>query len=195
MGHSRTEKAESHERILDAAAASIRSAGLAGINVTELMRAAGLTHGGFYRHFGSREDMVGKALERAFIDGRARASAARPEGAVASLRGFVRGYLSKSHRDTPERGCAIAALAGDVARADTSAKAVLADHLKASVDAIAPTLDEPDPARAQRQALAVMATLVGALTLARAVDDPQLSDALLASAREAVLEPRVQAIR
>jgi TetR/AcrR family transcriptional repressor of nem operon len=195
MGHSRTEKAESHERILDAAAARIRAAGLAAINVAELMRAAGLTHGGFYRHFGSREELVGKALERAFIDGRARASAVKPEGAVASLRGFVRGYLSKSHRDTPERGCAMAALAGDIVRADAAAKALLAEHLQASVDAIAPTLDEPDPARAQRQALAVMSTLVGALTLARAVNDPRLSDALLASARDAVLEPRNQAIR
>jgi TetR/AcrR family transcriptional repressor of nem operon len=186
MGHSRIEKAESHERILDAAAARIRAAGLAAINVAELMRTAGLTHGGFYRHFASREDMLGKALERAFVDGRARASASRPEGAPR-LRGFVRGYLSKTHRDAPEHGCAIAALAGDIVRADEAAKALLAEHLKASVDAIAPTLDEDDPGRARRQALAIMSTLVGALTLARAVDDPQLSDALLASAREAVL--------
>src|SRR6202012_6004252 len=109
---------------------------------------------------------VGKALERAFIDGRARASAARPKGASASLRGFVRGYLSKPHRDTPERGCAIAALSGDIVRADAAAKALLAEHLKASVEAIAPTPDESDPAQARRQALAIMSTLVGALALA-----------------------------
>jgi TetR/AcrR family transcriptional regulator, transcriptional repressor for nem operon len=187
MGHSRAEKAENHDRILALAAERIREGGLAAINVVELMRTAGLTHGGFYRHFASREDLLAQALPRAFADGEARAAAGKPDAGSAPLRGFVRGYLSKAHRGDPAHGCAIAALAGDIARAEPGPKALLADRLDASADAVAAGLGGEDPAAAYRTGLAVMSTLVGALILARAVDDRDLSDLLLQSGREAAL--------
>ena len=183
MGHSRAEKAKSHDRILDIAAARIREAGLDAINLTELMQAAGLTHGGFYRHFTSRGDLIGQALARAFADGEAHSAAATGDH---TLRSKINSYLSRSHRDEPARGCAIAALAGDIARADTDARALLADRLEASAGEIGGALSA-ESATARREALAIMSTLVGALTLSRAVSDPAFSNEILQSARESIL--------
>jgi TetR/AcrR family transcriptional regulator, transcriptional repressor for nem operon len=187
MGHSRAEKAQHHDRILALASRQIRQGGLDGINVVELMRAAGLTHGGFYRHFASRADLVAQALRRAFVDGAARALSAHPAAATISLKRFVRGYLSRAHRDEPGDGCAIAALAADIGRADAEARALLARHLEASAATVVGGLGESDPADARKRALAIMSTLVGALILARAVKAPGLSDEILQSAGEFVL--------
>jgi TetR/AcrR family transcriptional repressor of nem operon len=187
MGHSRAEKAEHHDRILGLAAQRIREAGLDAINVAELMRSAGLTHGGFYRHFASREDLVAEALARAFTDGAARAMGGQERNEPRSAGHFVRGYLSKTHRDDPGHGCAITALAGDIGRADSDAKAILETHLKAGADALSRGLAEDEPPLPHGKALAIMAALVGGLTLARAVGDPHLSDLLLRSTRELAL--------
>lgn len=184
MGHSRAEKAASHDRILHLAAARIREGGLNAINVAELMRDCGLTHGGFYRHFASREDLIAQALERAFADGEAHSAAATKGDAPRSLRRIVASYLSKAHRDEPARGCAIAALAGDIARADADARALLTGRLKASAAAMAETLGEE---QGDDRALAIFAALAGALALARAVDEPELSQRILRSAREMIL--------
>ena len=188
MGHSRAEKAASHDRILNLAAARIREDGLDALNVTELMRACGLTHGGFYRHFASREALIAQALERAFTDGEAHSAAATKDDEPRSLRRVVTSYLSKAHRDEPAHGCAIAALAGDIARADAESRALLTEHFKASATAIGQVPGDDRAATADDGALAILAAMVGALTLARAVDDPELSHRILRSTRALILD-------
>lgn len=186
MGHSRAEKAENHDRILALASRQVRQDGLAAINVAALMQAAGLTHGGFYRHFASRADLLAQAVRRAFADGAARA-AGGGSGERRSLPAFVRGYLSRSHRDEPADGCAIAALAGDLRHADQPARVLLDEQVRSSAAAASAALAESDPAAREGDGLAIMSTLVGALILARAVDDRRLSDQILQSAREFIL--------
>src|ERR1700722_20781608 len=111
MGHSQSDKAASRERILALASAQIRQQGLESLSVGKLMQKAGLTHGGFYGHFASRSDLLAKALERALVDGAGAARAAAQDRAPR-FAALVRSYLSRAHRDAPETGCAIAALAG-----------------------------------------------------------------------------------
>jgi TetR/AcrR family transcriptional repressor of nem operon len=185
MGHSRVEKAASHDRILTLAAERLRADGLASLNIAELMAAAGLTHGGFYRHFPSREALTAEALQRAFADGEAHAGAAAG-GAPRTPGAIARSYLSRAHRDHPETGCAITALAGDIARADTAAQALLADRFEASVKGMESRFDDGDTADARRKAVATLALMVGALTLSRAVGDGALSDEILSAARRQI---------
>ena len=129
MGHSQAEKAENRERILAEASRQVRRDGLESVGVGTLMKSVGLTHGGFYGHFESRSALLAEALERALLEGEANAKAQgsdRPQ----SFAHIVRSYLSRAHRDARESGCAIAALVSDVARADTSSREVMTDHIE-----------------------------------------------------------------
>src|SRR2546421_4013330 len=121
MGHSRAEKDKSHDRIVRVAAARFRQAGISGVAVADLMKEAGLTHGGFYRHFASRDDLVAEAIERALHDGglAVDALARRKKGPLAA---GVDGYLSPPHRDDLAPSCAVTTLAGDVARSSERAR-------------------------------------------------------------------------
>ena len=116
MGFSKADKVESHERIVEVASRLFREHGINGISVADLMQSAGLTHGGFYRHFGSRDDLVNEAIERALEDGSTamNAIAANPRATIGAL---VDAYLSLAHRDNLPAGCAVSALASDIARA------------------------------------------------------------------------------
>src|SRR6202011_2563417 len=116
VGSSQADKAASHERIVKAAAARIRCDGVEGVGVADLMREAGLTHGGFYRHFGSRDDLVAEAVETALAHGSKRAEAVACQGGPEALATTIDAYLSPLHRDKPETGCAVAALPADIAR-------------------------------------------------------------------------------
>ena len=107
MGHSQAEKALSRERILAEASRQVRDGGLESVSVGALMKSVGLTHGGFYGHFESREALLAEALERALLEGEAKAGAG---GAPASFSAIVRSYLSRTHRDSRDSGCAVAAL-------------------------------------------------------------------------------------
>ncbi len=124
MGHSKASKDESHERIVQTAAARFREAGIEGVGVAELMKEAGLTHGGFYRHFASREELVGEAVELALKDGGQTVAALKlskkPREALLSL--LIDGYLSAAHRDGLASSCAVTTLAGDVARSTERAR-------------------------------------------------------------------------
>src|SRR5882757_11223746 len=122
MGHSQEEKAKSHQRIVDVAARRIRESGTDGPGVAEIMGEAGLTHGGFYKHFDSRDDLVAEAVDAAIEQGRASLEA-RVEGAEDPLSAFVDGYLSTEHRDEPGTGCTVVAIGADVARADDRVRA------------------------------------------------------------------------
>src|SRR5882757_438728 len=118
VGSSQADKATSHQRIVTAAAARIRRDGLDGLSVADLMREAGLTHGGFYRHFDSREDLVAEAVACALAQGGERTEAILNSGHKTAINTLVDAYLGESHRDDRRKGCAVAALAADVVRSN-----------------------------------------------------------------------------
>lgn len=175
MGSSRADKAASHERIVKAAAGRIRRDGVEGVGVADLMREAGLTHGGFYRHFGSRDDLVAEAVEAALAHGSRRAEAAAQLGGPEALAMTIDAYLSPLHRDKPETGCAVAALPTDIARSTQRARAAYTAQVRRYLDLFAELTpgDDPDDPHL------ILAALVGAIALARAVEDSSLSDEIL----------------
>lgn len=178
--------------IENASATLFREHGLNGVSVADLMSAAGLTHGGFYGHFSSKDGLAAVACTRAFEGAAARWDRrfeSLPD-ATARRAAYVDGYLAATSRDRPGSGCAVAALAGDVAReaADKPVRSAYLHGVKAMQARLA-ALQAPGVAAdaAQRQALVDMATLVGALLLSRATRGDAISDAILASAHEALL--------
>jgi TetR/AcrR family transcriptional repressor of nem operon len=177
-------KEATHERIVSTAARAIRRGGYGGAGVAEIMKEAGLTHGGFYAHFESREAMLAEAADRAGADtvvtmSRA-AAAAPPEHALDAM---LRAYLSKAHLESVETGCAVAALGSEMPRQAPKVRRAATRRIKEMIDLVARHLPEWGQRGAHERALVTLATAVGALVLARAVDDPKLSDAL----REAAL--------
>ena len=185
MGHSQAGKAHSRERILQQAAAQVRDTGLESISVGKLMRSVDLTHGGFYNHFESRSELLAQALERALAEGRkAWLAAADPDDTPRTYEAKVRSFLNRSHRDARASGCAIAALASDVARADERSRAVMSDHIDTFVSQFAQSLRTQD----EGDAMLAVRAMVGALLLSRVQVDPKRSDALLKSVRERLLE-------
>jgi TetR/AcrR family transcriptional repressor of nem operon len=178
------ETAARHERILDEAARLFREQGFGGVGVAEVMRAAGLTHGAFYAHFASKDALAAAGTERAVSGTLAHLEAAlrAPDPEAA----FVRGYLSAAHREHPGGGCAIAALGPEVAR-HRAARAPFTAQVRKVLDTIAGGFRVRRDRRARAHAIHLLSTLVGAMVLARAVDDPALSDEILAAARETLL--------
>ncbi|WP_050386795.1 TetR/AcrR family transcriptional regulator [Bradyrhizobium pachyrhizi] len=185
MGHSRADKAKSRQRILDAASLQVRELGLASVNIGDLMKSAKLTHGGFYGHFESRDQLIAEALDRALNDGEASAVRTGSTKGPRTLKSFLNSYLSKAHRDTPRSGCAVAALAGDVARADERTRAIMTNHVEQYFDNICKMSGNGND---REFAMAVLCMAVGAVTLARAVNDEALSDKLLLAARRTILD-------
>ena len=168
-----------HECIVAAAACAIRHRGYDGTGVADIMKDAGLTHGGFYAHFGSREEMLAEAADRAGADGVAAvariAADAPPRKALQAL---LRAYLSKAHVEGVETGCAVAALGSEMPRQAPEVRRAATRRIKEMIDLVARQSPEWGQPRAHEHALVTVATMVGALVLARAVDDPRLSDAL-----------------
>jgi TetR/AcrR family transcriptional regulator, transcriptional repressor for nem operon len=190
VGTSQADKAASHERIVNIAAARMRRDGVNGVGVAELMQEAGLTHGGFYRHFSSRDDLVAEAVESALAQGSERAMSAAARGGTQAFTAIVDGYLSVVHRDRPESGCAVAGLAQDVSRTDDRARAAYGRQVEKYLDVLAgltPSADPAaDPAAGRRQAYLVLSALVGAVAMARAVGDGDLSEEILAETAAAL---------
>jgi TetR/AcrR family transcriptional regulator, transcriptional repressor for nem operon len=184
MGSSQTDKLDSHERIVAIAAASIRENGTAGPSVAETMKAAGLTHGGFYKHFSSRDDLVAEALGRAFDEGLAAISSIT-EGAEDPLEAFVDWYVSETHRDNPATGCAVVALGADVSRGEGRLRASYGRQVEFYLASLEGLLG--GGIDAGRRARVALSTMVGALILARAIDDETLSSGILGAARESVI--------
>jgi TetR/AcrR family transcriptional repressor of nem operon len=178
MGHSQTAKAENRERIVAEAARQVRRRGLESLSVGGLMKSVGLTHGGFYGHFESRSALLAEALERALEDGEANAKS-KDGGGARSLGAIAKGYLSRAHRDAPDSGCAIAALASDVGRADEASREVMAAHVEAFTQTVAESLGGD-----AETALVAVSAMVGALALSRVITDPGRSDALLRAVRD-----------
>lgn len=183
MGHSRDEKAKSHDRIVEIASERIREEGIDGPGVAGVMKAAGLTHGGFYKHFESREELIDEATEHAFQDVRHHMAAAT-EGASDPLAAFVDGYLSTEHRDGVESSCGVVALGTDAPRASARVRAAYTDQVRYYLAELERLIGGPDADTGTRkQAVVTLSTLVGSLLVARAVDDPALSDELLRDVR------------
>jgi AcrR family transcriptional regulator len=178
-------KEASHERIVAAAARAIRRSGYDGTGVADIMKEAGLTHGAFYAHFASREAMLAEAADRAYAESAAQAAdivaSVPPE---KSLECMLRSYLSKEHLEQVEMGCPSAALGSETARQTPEVRRTATRHIKGMVDLVARQSPDWGQPGAHEQALATVATMVGALLLARAVDEPALSDRF----REAALK-------
>jgi TetR/AcrR family transcriptional repressor of nem operon len=192
VGHSRAEKADSRERILDAAARQIRQGGLESMSIAELMKAANLTHGGFYGHFPSRAALIAASLERALERGEAAFTAAQPVKGGATVKSVVNRYLSPAHRDNTGEGCAIAALAGDVGRAEDAAiRERMAQRLERNFEDMAQAMGG-GPA-ADKAAVAAWCAMVGAIALSRVFTGTNRSDEILRLARQSILDMEVRA--
>ncbi|WPC67192.1 TetR/AcrR family transcriptional regulator [Rhodoferax ferrireducens] len=172
-------KEASHERIVDAAARAIRRSGYDGTGVADIMKEAGLTHGAFYAHFASREAMLAEAADRAGAESNAAAAsviaAVPPERALQAL---MQVYLSKEHLESIETGCPISALGSEMPRQSPEVRRAATRRIKEMVDLVARQFPDWGQPSAHERALVTVATMVGTLMLARAVNDSALSDAL-----------------
>ena len=178
-------KEATHERIVDAAARAIRRSGYNGTGVADIMKAAGLTHGGFYAHFASREAMLAEAGDRAGSEAivlmEQVAASVPPQQALQAM---MQAYLSEAHLNGIETGCATAALGSEMPRQAPGVRRAATRRIKEMIDLVARQSPDWGQPGAHERALFTVATMVGALVLARAVDEPKLSDAL----REAALK-------
>lgn len=187
-------KTASLNRILESAARRLRCEGLEGAAIATVMKDAGLTHGAFYSHFSNKEELAAAAFRHALVDNRPRwIGGTRDAGWAARLARLARRYLTPGHRDTPEDGCALAAVAGDAARGTAAFRQTFEQELLKSLAAISATGEAKTTERSGNEAepvpvdegLAFLALCIGGLTLSRAVADPALSDRILAACRAA----------
>lgn len=176
-------KDATHERIVSVAARAIRRSGYDGTGVAEIMKEAGLTHGAFYSHFASREAMLAEAAGKACADsaaGAAEVAAGAPPG--KALKTMLAAYLSKEHVEQLETGCPLAALGSETSRQTPEVRRVATRHIKATIDLLARQSPDWGQPSAHERALVALSTMVGAVMLARAVDEPGLSDSLCKAA-------------
>ena len=182
-----SKKEETRERILRAAARAIRKHGYEGVGVADVMKEAGLTHGGFYAHFKSRDALLAAAAEQEAVESNehlSRAIAAAKPG--QELMALVDAYLSDGHVAAPEQGCAIAAAGSEVPRQHADVRRVASRRIKDIIGLIERQFPELGKRAAHDKAMAIAATLVGSVVLARAVDDAQLSRSIRKATRELV---------
>jgi TetR/AcrR family transcriptional repressor of nem operon len=187
MRVSREKAAEHRDRIIDAAGALFRTKGFGGIGVADIMKAADLTHGGFYGHFASKDDLVAQASRRAMARAAVNWAKVVADATEEPYAALLTHYLSPRHRDDPGKGCAFAALSGDAARGSKTVRRAFAEGLQPLLDILAEAIPGRSKAVRRRKALTAMAALVGALTLARAVDDAALSGEILEAAQRELL--------
>jgi TetR/AcrR family transcriptional repressor of nem operon len=179
MGYSKAQRAKTHERIVKLAAKRFREEGLAGIGIAGLMKEAGLTVGGFYKHFDSRNDLVAEAVNSAFGGWKRRVDAAKSSGPPVSYEKLIDDYLSEAHRDNPGTGCAFSALAPEIARSDKRTRALTSEQVRNDIQLIATLRPAKDKRKARSRAILTFSALVGAMALARAVSDEALSREIL----------------
>ena len=179
MKVSREQAAENRERIVQVAAKLFRERGFDGIGVADLMKAAGLTHGGFYGHFASKEDLAAEASGRALEETLQYWSTAIEKAPDEAFLRIVNRYVSEGHRDAPGKGCLVAALGSDVGRQARPVRRVVTDGINAFIGQLMQLVPGKSKSARRRQALTDFAAMVGAVTIARAVDDPALSKDVL----------------
>lgn len=172
------------ERIVETASTLFRERGYDGVGVVDLMAAAGFTHGGFYKHFGSKADLMGEAAACGFAQ-------TMEKGSGLELAEFIKRYVSRDHRDQPGAGCTIAALCGDAARQSEDIKATFAGGIESLLAALLPdsdALQEQQRAEKRAKAIFLMASAIGAIVLSRACpDDSALADEILTACRTEML--------
>jgi len=181
MGYSRRDKQTTHERIVKVAARRFRERGLEGIGVADMMKGAGVTVGGFYKHFGSRDELVVEALATAFKD------LDVWEEHTADMAQLLRNYLTEAHRDAPGTGCAMGALLGDVTRGSKPTRVLYTTRVKRSLAFFSALLPSSQGGDKRGRALLILSALLGAISLSRAVSDPNLSREILHRVREELI--------
>ena len=182
-----SKKEETRGRILRAAARAIRKHGYEGVGVADVMKEAGLTHGGFYAHFESRDALLAAAVDQEGVESTehlTRAIAAAKPG--QELTALVDAYLSDGHVAAPEQGCAVAAAGSEVPRQEAQVRRAASRRIKDFIGLIERQFPEWGKSAAHDKAMGIAATLVGSVVLARAVDDPQLSKRIRKAARELI---------
>ncbi|ETR77048.1 TetR family transcriptional regulator [Afipia sp. P52-10] len=190
MRYGKDHKEETHKRVVEAAARRFRKDGIGSTGVVDLMADAGLTHGGFYAHFASKETLVKEALVAASIKSRAHLQMQIDEARATGrdpLEAIVRSYLTIGHRDRPERGCCVAALGSEIARHPRKTREAFTEGLEKTFGIIAGTLPDRVPNRKER-ACAIFSILVGALQISRAISDSATSQTVLDAAVAAALQ-------
>lgn len=186
MRVSREQAAENRARIVDTAAKLFRERGFDGIGVADLMRSAGLTHGGFYGHFSSKDDLAAVACARALdksIEKWDRLAAESPEDPLAAI---AKPYLSIAHLDKPGTGCLIAALGSDVARQEKPVRRAMTERLRTMMARLSMWVPGRSKPAKRQAALAAFAAMVGAVIMARAVDDPDFAEEILQAVAESL---------
>lgn len=173
MKVSREQMAQNRIRILTEAGRLFREKGFDAVSVSEVMKAAGLTHGGFYGHFKSKDDLIAHAI------GHVAGSQSDPD----DIGSWIDTYLSVPHRDHPERGCPMASLAGLMRQQSPAARASMMQVVATQIESLAGTMAEGDATERRRAAIGRWSAMVGALILARSIDDPVLSEELLTETR------------
>lgn len=189
MKVSREQAATSRERILDAASRLFRTHGFDGIGVADLMKDAGLTHGAFYGHFSSKEDLMAQACARALANSLARWEELSAKAGSNGLSAIAKSYLSTRHRDSPGTGCALPSLGSDASRQGPVVRHAITEGLRSLVEVLARIVPGRTRETKRRKALAACACMVGALMLARAVDDPEMSEEILEAVRASLEMP------
>ncbi|MGA0564412.1 TetR/AcrR family transcriptional regulator [Ancylobacter sp. VNQ12] len=174
MKVSREQMTQNRQRILEVASRLFRDKGFDAVSVAEVMKAAGLTHGGFYGHFSSKDDLVAQTLAHVL---------AADAGGDGEISAYLDAYLSPRHRDNPAAGCPTAGLAAAIRHQSPAARGAMTEGLHSQIARIEKALRELDPAIRRRAAIGSWAAMVGAVTLARAIDDPALSDEILEQTR------------
>jgi TetR/AcrR family transcriptional repressor of nem operon len=189
MRYSREHKLETHARIVKKASVRLREKGAHGIGVADLMKDAGLTHGGFYAHFDSRDALVieafAHAMDRSTERWRKIAEQTAPDKRLAVI---VESYLTTIHRDDPGHGCAVPTLGAEIARESPKTRKAFAAKLEQMIEMLADQIPELPRKAARKQAMAAIATMMGTLVLARIAGSGEFSDEILSAGREAVLE-------
>jgi TetR/AcrR family transcriptional repressor of nem operon len=188
MRYSKEHKQETHARIVKKASVRLRERGAHGIGVADLMKEAGLTHGGFYAHFDSREALVieafAYAMDRSTERWRKIAEQTPPDKRLASI---VETYLSPVHRDDPGHGCAVPTLGAEIARESPKTRRAFAAKLDQMIDMMADQILDLPRKAARKQAIAALTTMMGTLVLSRIAGSGEFSDEILGAGREAVL--------
>lgn len=188
MRYSREHKLETHERIVKRASVRLREKGAHGIGVADLMKDAGLTHGGFYAHFDSREALVieafAHAMDRSTERWRKVGETTAPEQRLTAI---VDSYLTPLHRDDPGHGCAVPTLAAEIARESPKTRRAFATKLEQMIDMMAEQIPDVSRKAARKQATAAIATMMGTMVMARVAGTGEFSEEILAAGREAVL--------
>jgi len=192
MGHSRSGKAKTHQQIVSLASKKFREKGLTGIGIAELMKEAGLTVGGFYKHFDSRDDLVVEAMRSALGAWKRKRDAAALGGPPVTYESLIDNYLSEAHRDHPGSGCPVSALAGDIARSGKRVQALVTREAQESIELLTHLIreaTEEHKGAARSRAIMIYCALVGAIGVARAVSDEQLSREILKAVARLLRNP------